>query len=172
VEYYGRDSIEAFASSPDAVQSLSLPFILFIVDFGMHRNMYRALKGFYFTPACLDYQERRKTFNEFTLTLGPHGAVYWDIIDKLEEGIGALGKDTLVKAFPISLTGDMPQAADNSGFMRHNAVRGCRACYCTQDVPYDLHLLPKHRILQGESCKRPIVSSPLFGKGFGNVVAG
>lgn len=94
--------------------------------------MYQALKGFYLTPACLGYQERRKTFNE-SLTLGPHGAAYNDIIDNLEGGMAALGhgivlnvagKDTLVRAFPISLTGDMPQVADNSGFMCYSAVKG------------------------------------------------
>jgi hypothetical protein len=33
----------------------------------------------------------------------------------------------IVRAFPIVLTGDMPQNADNAGFMRHQAQKGCRA---------------------------------------------
>jgi len=45
--------------------------------------------------------------------------------------LNVAGKDTLVRAFPICLTGDMPQAANNSSFIRYNAAKGCRACYCT-----------------------------------------
>jgi hypothetical protein len=58
VEYYRRENIEAFAAKST---KLSLPLVLFIDDFGIHRNMYRALKGFYLTPACLSYTERQKT---------------------------------------------------------------------------------------------------------------
>jgi hypothetical protein len=36
----------------------------------------------------------------------------------------------------------MPQNANNSGFMRHNALKGCRACFATQeergDLDYDI----------------------------------
>jgi len=118
--------------------SLSLPFVLFIDDFGVHRNMYGALKAFYITPACLDYTDRRKPSNGFALTLGPHGASFDEIVSNLESGMQALCHgvtldirgEKLVKAFPILLTGDMPQAADNSGFLRHNATIGCRSCYC------------------------------------------
>ena len=69
VEHYGREAIEAFASTEE-LPSLSLPFILFIDDFGIHRNMYRALKGFYITPASLGYQERRKPPTSSRLLLG------------------------------------------------------------------------------------------------------
>ena len=52
------------------------------------------------------------------------------------------GRMTLVKAFPIVLTGDMPQNADNSGFMRHGAAKGCRACFIDKsergDIYFDL----------------------------------
>ncbi|RDW84612.1 hypothetical protein BP6252_02202 [Coleophoma cylindrospora] len=149
VRHYGRELLERFTQTD--VPCMSLPFILFVDDFGVHRNMYRALKGFYITPACLPYHERRKPGNEFTLTLGPHGASMTDIVTNLEPGLVALahgktlrinGAEVMVKAFPIVLTGDMPQAADNSGFMRHNAERGCRACKCTSheraDLDYDV----------------------------------
>jgi hypothetical protein len=53
--------------------SLSMPFLLFIDGFGIFRNTYPSLKGFYLTPASLPYAERRKESNMFTLTLGPHG---------------------------------------------------------------------------------------------------
>ena len=52
--------------------SLSMLFLLFIDGFGIFRNIYPSLKGFYLTPASLPYAERRKESNMFTLTLGPH----------------------------------------------------------------------------------------------------
>jgi hypothetical protein len=147
VDYYGRESIEAFAST-DQLPSISLLFILFIDDFGIYCNMYRALKGFYITLAALGYKERRKPSNEFTLTLGPHGISIDDIVRNLEPGLSALGKgtklivsgtSTLVKAFPIVLTGDMPQNADSSGFMRHGAAKGCRACFVDKSERGDIY---------------------------------
>ncbi|KAH8744341.1 hypothetical protein F5882DRAFT_265287, partial [Hyaloscypha sp. PMI_1271] len=91
VDYYGRESIEVFAST-DELLSMSLLFILFIDDFGIYRNMYQALKGFYITPATLGYEERRKPSNEFMLTLGPYSALIDDVIRNLELGLSALGK--------------------------------------------------------------------------------
>ena len=38
--------------------SLFFPLVLFIDDFGIHRNNYRALKAFYWIPANLPYEER------------------------------------------------------------------------------------------------------------------
>jgi hypothetical protein len=134
VKHYGRRNLEAFATS----NSKSLPFILFVDGFGIHRNMCRSFKGFYLTPASLDRSKRRKPANEFTWTLGPHGASMADIVRDLQPGMEALstgavldigGVQTLVKAFPIVLTGDMPECADMAGFMRHNAAKGCRACF-------------------------------------------
>ena len=50
------------------------PNLAFIHDFGVHRNMYRALKAIYLIPAYLSDEERRKIANVFTLTLDPHAA--------------------------------------------------------------------------------------------------
>jgi hypothetical protein len=135
VMHYSRQSIESFASS--SFPCRSLPLILFVDEFGVYRNMYRALKGFYISPANVEFQERRKPGNQFTLTLRPYGAVIEDIMRNLELAISKLGKgwiveiegnETLVKAFPIVITRDMPASADHSGFYRHNANLGCRAC--------------------------------------------
>jgi len=134
ISHYGREVIEAFASSDD-LPCRSLPLILFIDDFGIHRNMYRAFKGFYITPANIEYIDRRKPGNQFTLTLGPYGANMSDIVHNLEPGmskcrggvmININGRKTLVKAFPITITRDMLAGADNSGFYRHNTNLGCR----------------------------------------------
>lgn len=135
VAHLGRKHVEAFLSKPH----ISLPYLLFIDDFGVHRNMYRALKAFYLIPACLPYEERRKLANVFTLTLGPHGAKIDDIVEAFRKPVEQLdhgmeleinGEDEAVWAFSMTLLGDMPQQADNGGFLRHTAKRGCRTCYC------------------------------------------
>jgi hypothetical protein len=75
IECFGRDQLQTFVTLPDTSYTVrSSPAILFINDFGVHRNMYRALKAFYWTPAALPYGERRKITNVLTFTLGPHGA--------------------------------------------------------------------------------------------------
>jgi hypothetical protein len=135
---YGRDYFQSHMSSGNE-QSVSMPLQLFIDGFGVFRNTYRSLKGFYLIPACLPYFERRKESNVFTLTLGPHGADMADIvkcfeaeIQDLEKGItmNINGVAKKVIGFIMALTGDMPQQASNSGFLQHNAKFGCRTCYC------------------------------------------
>ena len=146
VEHFGRDHVaEAFGNH------ISFPYLLFIDDFGIHRNMYRALKAFYLIPACLSYEERRKIANVFTLTLGPHGANLTDVIEAFGRPIRQMdrgmemtinGETERVCAFNIAFLGDMPQQADNGGFLRHNAKMGCRTCRCSKlergDLSYDV----------------------------------
>lgn len=138
VQCFGRQHLEHLTSSPYK----SLPYLLFIDDFGVHRNMYRALKAFYLIPACLEYSERRKLANVFTLSLGPHGASLNDVVEAFDSPIQDLdrgikldvnGETEKVCAFAMTLLGDMPQQADNSGFMRHNARMGCRTCFCPKE---------------------------------------
>ena len=136
VAYYGREFlVERFARN----RVVSLPFQLFIDDFGVHRNMYRALKAFYWIPANLAYEERRKIANVFTLSLGPHGAAIGDVVEAFAESIRELdrgcllninGEDWMVCAFTLAFLGDIPQQADNAGFLRHTANLGCRSCWC------------------------------------------
>ena len=38
----------------------------------------------------------------------------------------------------MTFLGDMPQQADNAGFLRHTAIRGCRSCLCERDEFGDL----------------------------------
>ena len=147
VHCFGRQRLEDLTATPYK----SLPYLLFIDDFGVHRNMYRALKAFYLIPACLEYSERRKLANVFTLTLGPHGASLDDVVEAFHRPIQDLdqgieldinGEVVKVCAFSITLLGDMPQQADNIGFMRHNARMGCRTCFCPKEergsLEYDI----------------------------------
>ncbi|KAL9030964.1 MAG: hypothetical protein Q9196_000960 [Gyalolechia fulgens] len=146
VEESGRDHLQdTFAGN---IPVYSLPFALFIDDFGIHRNSYRALKAFYWIPSSLPYEERRKLANVFTLTLGPHGAIMDDVVEAFYKDFRALdqggyvmdvnGEESLVCAYSMMMIGDMPQQADNSGFMRHTARFGCRSCFCTSEQRHDL----------------------------------
>ena len=159
VASYGRQYLESLAS----VRTRAVPILLFIDGFGIHRNMYRSLKGFYMTPASLPYVERRRVSNMFTLTLGPHGASMQDIVksfetkfQQLERGllVSVNGEQVLMNAFVLCYTGDMPQQAANCGFLAQNAQIGCRICRCPKekrgDLNYDIILNGRyhHEILQ------------------------
>jgi len=140
LEHYGRQHLLGLSIENGPAQSM--PMLLFIDGFGIFRNNYRSLKGFYLTPASLPYSERRKEDKNFTLTLGPHGASMTDIVKSLkselqvfEKGVKILvnGVPTRVCAFIMAFTGDMPQQAANSGALSHNAKIGCRTCYCPRN---------------------------------------
>lgn len=121
VSYFGREYLEALVT-PQALVSqssslfLSLLYLLFIDNFGVHRNIYRALKAFYLIPAYLDYEERRKLANVFTLILGPYGAKIENVIGAIKESIKDLdagmemeinGDTVKVSAHAITFLGDM-----------------------------------------------------------------
>jgi hypothetical protein len=139
--YYGRAHLEAFEQTGD-IPSLSLPLMLYIDDFGIYRTTHQAIKAFYITPASLPYKERRKLSNMFTLTLGPHGSSFDDVLYNISEGMLSMhkgfhadvnGTKTYIRAFTVCVADDMPQAADTMGYLRFNATKGCRACYCNQE---------------------------------------
>ncbi|KAL8915964.1 MAG: hypothetical protein Q9208_008764 [Pyrenodesmia sp. 3 TL-2023] len=140
VRQYGREYLTRIVTSPNK-EVLSLPFSLFIDDFGVHRNMYRAIKAFYWIPAALPYADRRKIANVFTLCLGPHGAAIEDIVKAIQKEFQELDRDyqeMTIFAYTLMLTGDMPQQAENSGLLRHTARLGCRSCYCPSETKEDL----------------------------------
>jgi hypothetical protein len=145
--YYGRAHLEAFEQTGD-IPSLSLPLMLYIDDFGIYRTTHQAIKAFYITPASMPYKERRKLSNMFTLTLGLHGSSFDDVLYNISEGMLSMhkgfhadinGTKTYIRAFMVCVAGDMPQAADTMGYLRFNATKGCRACYCNQEDRGDLY---------------------------------
>lgn len=147
VRLYGRAHLETFTVANHNGRIASLPFMLFVDDFGIFRNAHYSIKGWYVTPASLGYRDRRSPANHFTLTLGPHGASMDDTVDCLEPGLQLLANGTMlningveyqVRAFPFCLTGDMPRMHDSSGFLRHNATYGCRSCLCPRESRGDL----------------------------------
>lgn len=149
VATYGREKLEARHCTKSVVRSI--PILVFIDDFGIFRNMYRALKAFYITLAGLPYSERRKIVNNFTLTLGPHGADFDQSILCFSESFRELllgkkvsvnGDYVFLNISVIAFTADMPQQAANSGALAHRANIGCRSCYCPKerrgDMDYDI----------------------------------
>ena len=85
------------------------------------------------------------------ISLGPHGATIKDVVDafikpfqKLDAGyeIHMKGEIGNVCAYTIGLLGDMPQQADNGGFLRHTAIHGCRTYMCPKarkgNLQYDI----------------------------------
>ena len=149
VQKYGRDHLETRHSTTCSVRSM--PILVFVDDFGIFRNMYRALKGFYVTLAGLPYSERRKIANNFTLTLGPHGANLSQTVSCFKKAFQDLllgkefcinGECVILNISVIAFTADMPQQAVNSGALAHQANIGCRSCYCPKefrgDMEYDI----------------------------------
>ena len=62
------------------VPTMSLPLLTFIDGFGVYRNSYRSLMGFYVTPAALCENDHCREANVFPIALGPHGSTFSDIV--------------------------------------------------------------------------------------------
>ena len=67
-----------------------MSYLLFIDDFEIHRNIYRALKTFYLIPVYLNYQERRKLANVFILLLNSHETKIENIVKVFSKSIRKL----------------------------------------------------------------------------------
>lgn len=136
----------------DETTCLSVPLLTFIDGFGLYRNSYRSLMGFYEIPAAFSSQERARRTNVLPITLGPHGSNFKDVVAALksliplDEGmeldITGDGTKTLVSVFTLCFIGDMPQQQENSGFKTQRATRGCRFCFIDENergnMKYDI----------------------------------
>lgn len=142
IETYGREFLEHNFSDPNTV--LCMPQLTFIDGFGVYRNMYRSLTGIYMIPSNLPMRERNRLANIFPITLGPHGSSLDDVLSCLEPASKALEKGVMMQlnlgrgsehtkeirvcTFALGYLGDTPQQNENAGFLRSNALFGCRAC--------------------------------------------
>lgn len=79
--------------------------------------MHQSLKAFYITPAGLPYAEQHKVLNNYTLTLGPHGADMGDAVASFKSMFNDLlmgkcvtvnGEDVILNINILVVTGDMP----------------------------------------------------------------
>ena len=146
IMHFGRQSLIDRFDRTD-MDVLSMPFIMFIDGFGLYRNMYRSLMGFYLINGAFSYAERSRPTNLIPLTLGPHGsnmeqvaAALMPSLRKLDSGMELTvdGKEKFVCAFTLFFTGDMPQQQENSGMLKQNATYGCRFCYTPKGKLGDL----------------------------------
>lgn len=127
-------------------QCLSLPYLLYLDEFGVYRNMYRSLLGIYAILSFLPEELRSTRSGVVPVTLAPFGAQQADAIDCLHH-LGSLDRGVVVTirgearvlcAPPLALVGDMPQQASLSGCLNHNALHGCRFCLVGRDEKKDL----------------------------------
>lgn len=116
---------------------ISFPLLMFIDGFGLYRNMYRSLMGVYMIPASFLFQEHNRRANVLPLTLGPHGSNFDNVIKAMHalytlDGGRVLKineQDVFVSVFTLAYIGDMPQQAENCGFLGPQATHSCRCCF-------------------------------------------
>ena len=135
INCYDRNYLKMFCTRSHVFFS----YILFIDDFDVHRNMYRALKAFYMISVCLSYEKRRIIANVFILTLESHEVKMNDVIEGFFKFIQKLNRGVNLKinehfefvcVFAMILINDMSQQADNDDFLRHSTDKECRICFC------------------------------------------
>ena len=123
----------------------SLPYTLFIDSFGLYRNMYRPIPGFYAQFAFMNELDRKRRINVFPITLAPFAAKWEDVIyslihlKELETGVEISldnGIMTTVCAPCIAFIGDMPQQQANAGCKNQKADHYCRSCLISSKDDY------------------------------------
>lgn len=100
----------------------------------------------YLQIGAMPKSEYYRQFNALPLTLGPHGSNFQEVMHAVEplraldRGLVAKvdGKDKLVCAPILALTGDMVQQQENSGCLGVSVNSGCRACTITEAERGDL----------------------------------
>jgi hypothetical protein len=130
----------------------SLPYTLFIDAFGLYRNMYRPIPGFYAQFAFMNEFDRKKRINVFPITLAPFAAKWDDVIaslihlTELETGVDVVlddGTSVTICAPCITYVGDMPQQQANAGCKNQKADHFCRSCLISaagdaNNIRYDI----------------------------------
>ena len=74
-----------------------MSYLFFINDFKMHKNIYKILKVFYLIFICLNYNERKKFVNVFTLTLRFYNAKLNNVIKTFIKFIQDLNREMKLK---------------------------------------------------------------------------
>lgn len=158
----GRKSVEdRFVQRTGGRKIVSLPFGIFLDDFGLYRNTYRSLPGLYFQPWNLCQSERFLMRNMFVLMIAPFGCSTMEIARCLEDETISLergidfeldGEIVRLIMFPLAFTGDMPQQNSNCGCMSHKSNIGCRVCYIPAekrgDLDYDVECNGRYEAYQ------------------------
>lgn len=118
IDHYRRDYLESIDNATGR-RTVSLLLLTFIDGFGLYRNAYRSLIGFYYILAGMNQYKRVRRANVFLVTLGPHGSNFADVVKAIrEKGLKALDRGVeidvdrervLLIAFTYAYLGDMPQ---------------------------------------------------------------
>lgn len=122
--YFGRQQLlNKFANG---LKVRLLPLIAFIDAFGLYRNIYRSLIGYYIIVASLSAQERQRAVNVLLLTLRPYSSIAAEVIEAIGLLLSALdasievevnGTKSLLCVFIFIYIGDMPQQQANSSML-------------------------------------------------------
>ena len=113
-------------------------YFLFIDDFKIYRNIYRALKIVYLIFICLTYEHRRKITNVFILILNSHKANMQNVVEIIAKLIKKFDRDLKMKineklifmcVFAMIFIDNMPQQTNNAEFFRHNTKFEYRNCF-------------------------------------------
>ena len=93
VNCYDRNYLKMFCTR----SHVSFSYILFIDDFDVHKNMYRALKAFYMIFVCLSYEKKRIITNVFILILKSHEIKMNDVVENFFKFIQKLNRKVNLK---------------------------------------------------------------------------
>jgi hypothetical protein len=148
IKTYGRDTFtKNLNASTKSVRSL--PYTLFIDAFGLYRNMYRPIPGFYAQFAFMNQLDRKRQINVFPITLAPFAAKWEDVVHslmhlkELETGVEIKldnGSKVTLCAPCLAYVGDMPQQQGNAGCKNQKAEHYCRSCLISSKDDYQKNL--------------------------------
>lgn len=74
IKHFSRQAIIDRFLRKDSIKVIVVLMLNFIDDFGLYRNMYRALIGFYIQNRAFTILERKRRTNVFPLTIGPYSS--------------------------------------------------------------------------------------------------
>ncbi|SMR62465.1 unnamed protein product [Zymoseptoria tritici ST99CH_1E4] len=146
IMHFGRQQLEdKFVAWPangglnaNGLRVRSMPLMIFIDGFGIFRDRYRSLTGWYLLFAAFTNKERNRRANTIPLTLAPHGSNAAGVIDAIGPSMSSLDagmevNGEMVCAMTLFFIGNMPQQQENSGQLKQNAKYGCRMCEHSRD---------------------------------------
>jgi hypothetical protein len=143
---WGREHFEAWDVKNTTTKCISLPLQVFIDGFGVYRNSYRSLMGFYAILAGFTVREKNRRANVFPLTLGPHGSHLDDVIRALsslrplDKGISTTinGEETIFCVFTLNFLTDLVGGNSAANIKGMKAKKSCRFCLASTTERADL----------------------------------
>ncbi|EAS27452.3 uncharacterized protein CIMG_13536 [Coccidioides immitis RS] len=104
--------------------------------------------GVYMISASMKATKRAKCNNVYTITFGPHGTNFPDVIEVLEPSLALLDKGinmnisskrvTRVIFSCLCFLGDMPQQNANAGIKEPTATCSCQSCMVLENQQHDM----------------------------------